>query len=837
MTDTAIPRKRLEFLSGKPIDGEILTSKLRREICSPDEALRFALDIGIALAGAHAKGVIHGKLSPSSVAIENGRAFLLRPVAGDESDAYRAPEQARGAASDERSDIFGFGALMYEVVSGEPPFSGSGARLDSAILTEEPPPIHSAFAIHQAMAPVIAGCMAKDPAQRRQRMQNAVSELKLSARTLAKVETSLERHALPAPVSASAGVDCESLAQPRSQGAEDDGAQAPRRKIRVYSRRTAHPSVKKGLGLRVWIVLAAALLLFAVSVAAVILLPGRNSAPAYRFSVDQEDAKYPGMPAVSPDGRSLSWSAMGSEGKRMLWLQALDRAHARPVANTEGASAPFWSPDSNYIAYFANGFLSKIKVQDGVAVGAPVNICKTDDFTGGGSWSKDGMIVFASSLSGGLEKIPAGGGGRQTITSVKTTRTERAHLWPQFLPDGKHFVFFVGTDGSESSGVYLGSVDSPNYTELFSSETNAVYSNAGSTGYLLFIRNGSLIGQPFSPSKLATTGDQITLASNVNPVESLSLAQISASDNGTLVYQSAGHSTRQLTWYDRTGKSGGTLGDPGDWGPPRISPDGSHVAAGRRDEKSGVAILWVMNLADGSSYQLTHLPRGSAQPLWSPDGSRIAFSNEDLGAFDLYVQPARPDMKPDLLYRSPNRKVIDDWTRDGKSLIFDEYIPGMNRGMFLWRNAERKASTILDTIHNEGFGTLSPDGKWLAYQSDESGPNQVLVQAFENGTGGVKKVYAVSGPEGGGLPRWRRDGKELFYITQLGKICGVPVHATDTTFAFDAPVDLVHTRPTPNSWNLYDVTPDGERFLVNAPMDWPSGSKIVVITSWLRELQ
>ena len=835
MTDTKA--KRLDFLSGEAIDGELLAVKLNREMCSPDEALRFALDVGTALARVHAQGLIHGKLSPSTVAIQNGRAVLLRPVSGEESAAYRSPEQLRGAVADERSDIFAYGALMYEMAAGERPFPGFGAAANSAILSQEVPPLKSRLAIYEAMDRVIAGCMAKDPSRRRQRVQNAVSELKLNARTLARVETLLERRALPAPAIAVSGGAVESPAPRISHFRDVPSAPAKRPQIKVYSARANYAAPRKWLGLRVWIVLTAALLLCAVSVAAMILLPGRNSAPVYRFSVDQENAKYPGMPAVSPDGRSLSWSAMGPEGKRMLWLQALDGAHAKPVANTEGATGPFWSPDSSYLAYFANGFLSKVKVQDGAAVGAPVNICKTDSFTGGGSWNKNGTIIFAPSLTGGLEKVPASGGTPQTLTRIKTERTERSHLWPQFLPDGKHFVFFVSTEGSETSGVYAGAIDSPAYSQLFSSETNAVYSTAGSAGYLLFIRNGSLMGQPFNPSKLATTGDQITLASNIEAVGSLSLAQISASDNGILVYQSAGRSTRQLTWYDRAGKPEGSLGDPGDWGPPRLSPDGKHVAAGRRDDKSGVPILWVISVADGSSYQLTHLKHGSAQPIWSPDSSRIAFSNEDSGVFDLYVQSANPDGKAELLYHSPNRKVLDDWTRDGRFLIFDEYVPGMNRGLFGWRNTERRSSTILDTIHSEGFGAVSPDGKWLAYQSDESGSNEVVVQAFDGGSGGVKKVYTVSGSEGGGLPHWRRDGKELFYITQPGNIFGVATHPTEATFAFDSPKELVHTRPTPKSWNLYDVSPDGERFLVNTPMDWPSGSKIVVITSWLKELQ
>ena len=802
---------------------------------SPEEALHFALEIGGSLSRAHARGLIHGRISPCAVAISEGRALLLRPSAGEEAAAaYRAPEQIGGGAPDERSDIFAFGALLYEMASGEAPFHGEGDSLNKSILTHEPPPLRGQLAIYRAMDRVITDCMVKDPSRRRQRMQNAVSELKLNARTLAKFETVRERRALPAPEGAPDAAEFASQSGPYNSSANLIRT-VPEKP--AYYPRDVYPPPKKGLGVRVWIILSTALLLCAGSIAALILLPGHDSAPVYRFSVDQEDAKYPGMPAVSPDGRSLSWSATGPEGKRMLWLQALDGAHAKPVADTEGAAAPFWSPDSAYIAYFANGYLSKIKVQDGAAVGAPVSLCKTDSFAGGGSWSKNDMIVFASSLTSGLFKIPAAGGTPQALTKLNAAKTERSHLWPQFLPDGKHFLFFVATDGSETSGVFAGSLDSSNYAQLFSSETNAVYSSAGSNGYLLYIRNGSLIGRHFNPSKLAATADQITLASNVEPVESLSLAQISTSDNGTLVYQSAGKSSRQLIWYDRDGRAGGSLGEPGDWGPPRISPDGKHVAAGRRDEKSAVPVLWVLNSADGSGYQLTHMSKASAQPVWSPDGSKIVFSNEDLGVFDLYLQTASGESKPELLYRSLTPKAFSDWSRDGRFLLFDDSLPSMNRGLFVWHAGEKRVSAILDTIHSEGFAVLSPDSKWLAYQSDETGTNQVVVQAFDNASGGVKKIYTVSGDEGGGLPRWRRDGRELYYISQPGKIFGVTVHPTNGEFAFDPPKELLHTRPTPKSWNLYDVTPDGERFLVNSPMEWPSASKIVVITSWLKELQ
>jgi Tol biopolymer transport system component len=796
---------RSEFVSGRPVTGEILASKLRRELLSPDEALRFAIDIGEALARAHAQGVVHGRISPQTILIGEAGAVLLKPLFNERAEpAYRAPEQVSGDPPDERSDIFSFGALLYALVSGDAPFEGHGSELNAAILEKDPPALESADPIQQAIEKVFAGCLEKNPASRRQRIHDAVAELKLIANILTKPPSVID----------------------------PDEAEEPK------SARTGYQSLKQRRGMLAWIVIGAALLLCAAGVAAVMLLPGRNSAPGYRFSIDQEGAKYPGMPAISPDGRSLTWSATGLDGRRMLWLQTLDSTHARQIPNTEGAASPFWSPDNSYIGFFAGGFLEKVRVQNGAASGLPEKICQVDSVSGGGAWNKQGTIVFAPGLTGALSKVAAGGGTPQALTTLNAVRNEHAHLWPQFLPDGNHFIFFVASDHGASTGVYAGSLDSPNYSLLLASKTNAVYSTGRpEPGYLLFIREGSLVGQPFNASKLAAAGDAITLATNVDAVEGLSLAQVSVSANGTLVYQSAGKSTRQLSWFDRTGKNVGTLGEPADWGPPRISPDGKQVVAGKRDAKSGVAALWVLNAASGSAFQLTHMTRGSsAQPIWSPDGSQIAFASDELGTFDLYVQPASAQSRSELLYRDARRKVFDDWSRDGKTLLFDEIVPGMGRGLWKWKALESKASTIIDTIHSEGYGALSPDGKWLAYQSDETGINEVIVQSWDNGSKETKRPFAIS-KGGGALPRWRSDGRELYYITQPGTVFAVTVHPSAAGFGFDAPHELFHTPATAKSWNLFDVAPGGERFLINTPMDWPGGAKIAAIANWAKALQ
>ena len=748
------PYVRSDFVSGRPVAGDILAAKLRREMVSPDEALQYAIDIGMALSRAHAQGLAHGKLSPQTILISDAGAVLLRPRYGETIEpGYRAPEQVLGKPPDARSDIFAFGALLYELASGEAPFPGEGSDLNTAILEHEPPPLPPELGIHPAIEKVIAECLEKDPAKRRQQIQNAVSELKLGARAPLKLASDVEQ-----------GTPAKGDVAPRNSKAVDGDDSSESQSHRPADAASislrAHPtrqSSKQQTKLGLWIVTAAALLLCAGGVAAVVLLPGRNSGPLYRFPVDLEGGKFPAMPAISPDGRSLSWSATAPDGKRMLWLQALDGAHAKQISDTEGAAAPFWSPDSSYIGFFAGGFLKKVRVQAGAASGAPQNLCPVDVFSGGGAWNKNGTILFAPSLTGGLSRVAADGGAPQAVTSLNAVKSERSHLWPQFLPDGNHFIFFVGTDSARDTGVYAGSLDSPNYSFLFNATTNAVFSGGGAApGYLLFIRDGSLQVQRFDASKLAASGDAVTLATDVDGMESLSLAQVSVSRNGTLVYQSAGKSARQLSWFDRAGKNIGAVGEPADWGPPRISPDGSRIAVGRRDEQSGVAVLWVLNAADGSAFQLTHMTRGSsAQPVWSPDGSRIAFASDELGTYDLYVQPAKTPSLPELLYRDAHKKVFDDWSRDSKTLLFDEIIPGMARGLWILNSTQRKTAAILDTIHSEGYGALSPDGKWIAYQSDETGINEVIVAAWDNGLPEMKKLFTIS-HGGGALPRWRQ---------------------------------------------------------------------------------
>ncbi len=812
---------RADFISGEPADGYLLAERLAAGFVPLEQVLCWAAGIGRALHRAHTRQLVHGSLSPFSVALGPESISILDPSCPgvkERAAAYRAPEQVRGEAADWRSDIFSFGAVLYELAYGRRAFAGEGAQLEQAIL-ECAPVIEDS--VPPGLARVIAGCLQKDPSKRRQRVHNAVIELKLAA-----------AHAI---TEAGSGQFAASARPPRqaSPAAPAGPGKSKALPAAPQPRRAAiHGTYLRRLPQHFWIAAIALFLLAATVMGAAMLLAPKRDSTAYEFAVAQPDgAKYPGMPAISPDGRLLAWSAAGPDGKRTLWLRALDDTHAYRLENTDGAFAPFWSPDSQYIGYFANQSLAKIRVNRNGAAGSPETLCAVDGLPGGGSWSKNGQILFASGVPGGLYRIGAGGGAAQPVTQVHAARGERSHLWPQFLPDGEHFIFFVLAARGDRTGIYAGSFASSGYSQLISSETSAVYSagRAAKDGYLLFIRNRRLMGQPFDAAHLKTHDDPVELGVAAGPVESLSLAQISVSGNGILVYQSVEKPARELVWVDRAGKRLGSAAEPGDWGLPRISPDGKRIVAGKRSFGAQNPDLWVIE-ADGRGVQITNPAAGGISPVWSPDGSKIVFASNQRGGFALCLKAAAPGGTTESLYRPGFSKHPDDWSRDGRYILYSENSPDTVSDIFALDIAGRKRLTILDTIHYEGYAALTRDQKWLAYQSDEDGDSEVYVQPFENASSGTKRLWRISSG-GGGLPRWRADGNELFYMTIDGRLMAAAVHVKGGEFSSDPPRQLFQTRSA-KEWNLYDAAPDGQRFLVNVPMEWTNASPITVTTGW-----
>jgi Tol biopolymer transport system component len=813
------------FAGDEPVGGELLAERLAQGPLPPEEALRYAIEIGAALNRAHLRGLVHGGLSPFSVRIASTGARILPPLrAYDERAApYRSPEQVRGEAPDWRSDVFAYGALLYEMASGRRAFPGEGAELNNAILEQPVAGLMAKSPVHTAMEGVIAGCLQKDPARRRQRIQNAVIELKLAGASWQRM-TEVPNQLLRRP----AGIGTAAAPAPVGD------PKVPRMPAYVISE---PPVPTHALRRRLWATGAVLVALAFLSIAAALYLHQRPAASVLRFSVPPpENASYPGTPSVSPDGRFLTFSALGPEGKRMLWLRPLDALHANVIPGTEGGFAPFWSPDSNSIAFFADMSLKKVRIGGG----APQIVCGAEAMPGGGAWNRNGVILFAPSLADGLYRVSENGGAPQLVLKLDSSKFERSDLWPQFLPDDKHFIFFGQTDLTDTTGVYAGTLDPPESHRLFSSETNAVYSGGAAggsakSGYLLFIRDRRLMEQPFDISNLAMRGDPFTLPDDVGAVRSMALAPISVSGNGILVYQSVGKPTKQLVWFDRGGKQVGPVAEPGDYGPPRISPDGSRVAVARLGPDGVNADLWILDAA-GNAAQFTATPKLAGSPVWSPDGSKIAYFSDPEGVFDIYVKPADGEGRAELFYRSTLPQYPTDWSRDGRYILFDVLSPGTKSDVWAISAADRKAAPVLDTIYSEAFAALSPDGKWLAFQSDQSGRDEVYVEPFEGATAGTRRRWLVS-PGGGGLPRWRGDGSEIFYMTSGGRMMAVTVHAADGDFQFETAHMLFQTRPIPGSWNLYDVSPDGRRFLLNLPLEWSSAAPITVVTNWTEKLK
>jgi Tol biopolymer transport system component len=821
--------KELEFLSNGPGQGELLADRLARGELAAEEALQCATDIGAALQLAHLHGVFHGSLSPHAIVLTNSGARVFEPLPGDvRGAAYRSPEQVAGAKPDWRSDIFAYGTILYEMASGRRAFAGSGTELDEAIAERPAAPLMAKSPVLAAMEGVIAGCLEKDPSRRRQRIQNAVIELKLAGRTLARMgkPAARKRNAQPVAAVRTPGV----LSGPVRRLSPGGGRV-------VVQPLDAPPGAAKQMRNRLAAILIAAafLVLAATAVVAGVTYLHPKPAPSYRFSVLSPEHTTYRMPSISPDGINLALSATGKEGKPVLWLRRLNAMSPAVIEGTEGGVAPFWSPDSQSIAFFADQSLKRIQIEGGPAQ----TICAAETVPGGGTWNRDGVILFAPGQGGAIYQVPASGGKPQAVLQLNAARVERAYLWPQFLPDGKHFLFFVLTDLDETTGVYTGELGSKEYIQVFRSASNAVYARVGGAdprnGYLLSMRDRSLIAHAFDASRLAMKGDAITLAEDVGAVESLSLTPVSASNNGILVYQSQGQPAWQMVWMDRQGRTLGAPSEAGRWGPPRISPDGTRAVAARQGLEKGNADLWILDRG-GKATQFTDTPTMEGSPVWAPDGSRIAYVANPDGHYDLYTKTVNGG-RVEPLFTSPYPKFPRDWSRDGKYLLMTTLSSGTHKDIWCLALNERRAAPVLDTVYGEDYATLSPDGKWMAYQSDETTRSEVYVQAFGGLTGGAARSWKISS-SGGALARWRADGRELFYVTASGRMMAVTVHAQGGEFAFDQPTCLFQSRPIPGEWkyNLYDVSPDGQTFIMSVPAQ-SNALPLTVDTDWMTRLR
>jgi serine/threonine protein kinase/Tol biopolymer transport system component len=820
------------YIVSELLEGETLRQKLSGGPLAARKALDYALQTARGLAAAHDKGIVHRDLKPENLFVtKDGRVKILdfgiaklvqRNAMGGElhteaptlmvqtdsgmvigTAGYMSPEQVRGQIVDTRSDIFSFGAILYEALSGQRAFHGaSPVETMNAILKEEPAELSSTNTqISPTVERLVRRCLEKQPQERFQ----SASDLAFAI---------------------------ESLSGTQSSGATNAVAVAT----------TSSPGVGRTLRDRLgWI--AAAILLLSLITLAVFYFrrAAEPRADIIRFTLSApEKSSYRGELALSPDGRRLAFVADGSSG-RSLWVRALDSVEARELPGTADASLPFWSPDSRFIAFFANNKLKRI---DPVS-GEPQVLADISADARGGAWAPDGTIIFTPAYTTPLSKVSAEGGAVKPFTVLDQSQEQTSHRWPSFLPDGRHFLYFALSNKKELQGIYVGSLDSKEVKFLLRASSLGAYAPGSGTnfGHLLFMRDKSLMAQPFDARDLHLTGESTVVAEGVLnfPEEGgpTAYAAFSASANGRLSYIPGNVSLMQMGWFDRAGKPLGLVGSPGSLGEAAQSPDGQRIAV-VRSELNQLPDIWLHDLARGTTTRFTFDPAAETSAVWSGDGSRIFFGSNYGGRtiFSLYQKISSGAGNDELLLKTDYSAYPDDWFsgKAGELLLYE--IDSSNTKFDLWvlpLTGERKPYPFLQTQFNETHAQFSPDGRFVTYVSDDSGRAEVYVQSFP-ASGGKWQISTG----GGDQPQWRRDGRELFYMAPDKKLMAVPIVPGDS-FAPGSPIALFATHVPAGSLtgnrNHYLVALDGKRFLVNDLLDEGNTQPITIVLNWAAALK
>jgi Tol biopolymer transport system component len=576
--------------------------------------------------------------------------------------------------------------------------------------------------------------------------------------------------------------------------------------------------------------LAGALALTTVLLAAGYWRQSHREGTLFQLSVLPPAQGFTSHPAnISPDGRMLVSNAR-LEGREMLWIRRLDSLEGQPISGTENGRNPFWSADSRSIGFFAGTKLKRVEI----AGGAAQTVCDAPRGMGG-TWNREGVIVFAPDPLSRLYRVPSTGGTPEPVTELDTTHRESAHRWPRFLPDGKRFLYAAQSRRREDNAIYVGELGSRERIRLVSTQGNGAWARlpAGGSfgsemGCLLFYREGSLLGQRVDTGRFQVVGEPFPIAGPVGYGPSNKHADFSVSDNGVLAYSHQAGAGEQLVWRDRAGKQLGTIDKPGSlytqpllYIRPAVSPDGNTLAAGVLDPDAGSYSVWLIDLKTGTPSRFTF--EASRWPVWSPDGKQIAFNLDRTGNDDLYVKAVSGAAGERLLLSNPFRKVPSDWSGDGNLLLFDQEDPKTKRDVWALPLSGGKPYPILQTAANEYAARFSPDGRWIAYTSDESGQEEVYVQSFPPAR--KRKISH----QGGSYPEWRRDGKELFYVSADGQVMAASL-ADEAAFTFAVAKPLFPA--TRGFLTGYSVAGDGQRFLMNMLVERKQSEPVTVVINW-----
>ncbi len=826
------------YLVAELLEGEELRAQLNNGALPMKRAIDYAQQIAAGLTAAHAKGIVHRDLKPENLFVtKDGRVkildFGLAKITGMriEKDAetlvqalagipqfpihnpqlttpglvmgtvaYMSPEQVRGEAVDQRSDLFSFGLILYEMLAGKRAFDGpTMADLMSAILKEEPPELSATNPqVHPQLEKIVQRCLEKKAEMRFQ----SASDL---------------------------GFALSTLTTPSSAGANRTQA--------VQALETVATAKRSGWRNRIWMIAAGVMTLIAIALGVAYVRRPALQAESVRLSVNPpEKATRFDWPTISPDGRMLAFVAT-VEGKTQLWVRELNSTTAKPLVGLRlDVAFPFWSPDSQFLGYYEERKLKKMAL----AGGAPVTLCEMS-VTSRGTWNREGVILFGAGESG-IRRVLATGGAVTSVTTVDSSRGETIHGAPAFLPDGRHFLFTNANSDPAKNGVYLASLDGGKAKQLLATDSPifAVATNpmAKNDGYLVFTRQGALLAQPYDFNQNQVTGDPLRLAEQVQ-IPGDNWARFSLSTTGGLVLIE-GQANQQLTWFDRAGKKLGIVGPTGIYATPRLSPDEQRLVVGRLDSLTRTSDIRVFDLARGTDMRFTFDPATDEYPLWSPDGNRIVWSSNRDGAFTLYQKAASGTGQDEVfLLGSAYPKRALDWSADGRFILYWERTPQTRNDVWvLPLKGDGKPWPWLNRQYAEGPARFSPDGKWIAYGSNESGSYEIYIQAF------VPDAPASSGGKwqistnGGSTPHWRRDGRELYYVSIDNKLMAVDV-TLGAEVKYGTPKELFSLSGgrAATLGSGYAKTGDGQRFLFVTSAEDASVPPFTVVLNWMAEVK
>jgi serine/threonine protein kinase len=806
------------FIVMEFVDGQTLREK--KGTISFKQAIEIGIQIADGLAAAHEKGIVHRDVKPENIMIRKdgiaqimdfglaklkGVSRLTKEGSTVGTAGYMSPEQVQGQDADHRSDIFSMGVLLYELFTGELPFKGvHETAVSYEIVNVDPAPMSAVKPeIDPSLDAIVLGCLEKDVNERTQSVKQVSVDLKRFKRESSRQRVSritAVRHAYIPPSG-------ESVESSQSLAASP---------IRRYIPWLAATVCFVSLGI-------VGIMFFRNSpneghtIRSVISPPEKAS--FYFFGNTS------GPPTISPNGKRIAFVARDSSDKRRLYVRWLDALDAQPLAGTEGAVHPFWSPDNQFIGFVAEGKLKKIDASGG----PPITICNAGD-SRGSTWSTQGMIVFSPGAGVPLFVVSASGGTPTLITNLDSMRKETTHRWPFFLPDGQHFLYFARTvaTGAQGEGdaICVASLDRKVHKILLNASSNAVYAS----GNLLFVRGNSLIAQRFNIHSLELEGEATAIVQGIAYDPSIHRGLFSASENGLLVYQTGNVQIgSKLSLVDRSGKALGVVGDIGEYLGFRISPDGQRIALSVFDQKSRNNDVWIYEISRGLKTRFTFDPAAELNPVWSTDGNRIVFSSSRKGKIDLYIKSSSGAASEEALLESGEDKNPTDWSYGGNFLAYTVNA-GPKTQSDIWilsLNGDRKAIPFLQTEFYEGEARFSPDGHWIAYTSNESGQAEVYLRPYP-GPGGRWQVSTA----GGFTPSWRRDGREIYYISNDSKLMTAEIALKGSTVEVSSVHPLFEMRGV-----NYDVMADGKRFILNVPVETQLSSPLTLVVNWDTELK